>query len=60
MLASMICGSSETMLERNLDKRGIAHYRNSLDAGQNGDYWIQNLPLYLRLYDSALSWSTIN
>jgi enterochelin esterase-like enzyme/uncharacterized membrane protein len=50
----------DEMLEDNLDKRGIAHNWNILDGGHNGEYWIQNLPLYLRFYDSALSWSTIS
>ncbi len=48
----------DEMLERNLEERGIAHNWNILDGGHEGDYWIENLPLYLRFYDSALSWST--
>jgi enterochelin esterase-like enzyme len=46
------------MLHENLVDRGIAHNWAILDGGHDGEYWIQNLPVYLRFYDSALNWST--
>ncbi len=45
----------DEMLHQNLVDRNIAHNWNILDGQHDGDYWIQNLPLYLRFYVSALS-----
>ena len=49
----------DEMLEHNLDGRGIDHDWNILDGGHDGEYWIKNLPLYLRFYDTALNWGTL-
>ena len=48
----------DEMLQQNLDTREITANWNILGGGHDGDYWIANLPLYLRFYDSELSWSS--
>ena len=45
----------DQMLHDNLVERGIAHNWSVLPGGHDGDYWIQNLPAYLRFYDSVLN-----
>jgi S-formylglutathione hydrolase FrmB len=45
----------DTLLQQNLAERGIAHNWSVLPGGHEGDYWIQNLPAYLRFYDSVLN-----
>lgn len=47
----------DQMLQDNLAARGIADAWSVLPGGHDGDYWIQNLPTYLRFYDSALNGS---
>jgi enterochelin esterase-like enzyme/uncharacterized membrane protein len=42
-------------LHDNLDERGIAHNWTVLPGEHAGEYWIQNLPTYLRFYDSVLN-----
>ena len=46
------------MLHDNLVERGIAHNWSVLPGGHDGDYWTENLPAYLRFYDSVLNWET--
>jgi enterochelin esterase-like enzyme len=45
----------DEMLNDNLGERGIAHNWTVLSGGHDGDYWIQNIPTYLRFYDSLLN-----
>ena len=48
----------DQLLHQHLTDRGIAHNWSVLEGGHDGQYWIQNLPLYLRFYDTALNRST--
>ena len=45
----------DEMLHAALLERGIAHNWSVLNGGHNGDYWTDNLPAYLRFYDSVLN-----
>ena len=45
----------DLVLSQNLDERGIAHNWSVLPGEHEGEYWIQNLPAYLRVYDSVLN-----
>lgn len=45
----------DQVLHDNLLERGIAHNWNVLPGGHDGDYWTQNIPAYLRFYDSVLN-----
>ena len=47
----------DVLLGQNLDERGIAHNWSVLPGEHDGDYWIQNLPTYLRFYDSVMNGS---
>jgi len=48
----------DEMLHAALLERGIAHNWSVLVGGHNGDYWTDNLPAYLRFYDSVLNGET--
>ena len=45
----------DEMLHAALLERVIAHNWSVLNGGHNGDYWTDNLPAYLRFYDSVLN-----
>ena len=47
----------DMLLHQNLEVRGIAHNWSVLHGVHEGEYWIQNLPAYLRFYDSVLNGS---
>jgi hypothetical protein len=48
----------DEVLDDNLSARGFAHNWNVLPGGHDGDNWMQNIPAYLRFYDSVLNWDT--
>ena len=48
----------DEMLHANLVERGVAHNWSVLPGGHDGEYWTENLPAYLRFYDSVLNWET--
>jgi enterochelin esterase-like enzyme len=45
----------DQMLHERLVERGIAHNWSVLPGGHDGDYWINNLPVYLHFYDTVLN-----
>jgi enterochelin esterase-like enzyme len=49
----------DQMLHENLEARGIAHNWSVLSGGHDGEYWMRNIPAYLRFYDSVLNWETV-
>jgi S-formylglutathione hydrolase FrmB len=48
----------DEVLHDNLLERGIAHNWSILPGGHVGEYWIENLPAYLRFYDGVLNWES--
>jgi enterochelin esterase-like enzyme len=50
----------DEVLHANLDARGIAHNWNVFSGGHDGTYWTENIPAYLRFYDSVLNWETVS
>jgi S-formylglutathione hydrolase FrmB len=48
----------DQLLHENLEARGVAHNWHVFSGGHVGEYWIQNIPAYLRFYDSVLNWET--
>jgi S-formylglutathione hydrolase FrmB len=50
----------DEILHQRLLDRGIAHNWSVLPGGHDGDYWTENLPAYLRFYDSVLNGNAIS
>jgi enterochelin esterase-like enzyme len=48
----------DQVLHDSLLQRGVAHNWSILPGGHEGDYWIENLPAYLRFYDGVLNWES--
>lgn len=50
----------DEVLHQRLMDRGIAHNWSVLPGGHDGEYWTENLPAYLRFYDSVLNGNAIS
>jgi len=48
----------DEVLHQRLVDRGVAHNWSVLPGGHDGEYWTENLPTYLRFYDSVLNGNT--